>query len=33
MIITESQIEDMVQAFERTLNDAAEWIAAGQPAY
>lgn len=33
LIITESQIEDMVQAFERTLDDAAEWIAAGQPAY
>lgn len=33
LIITESQIDDMVQAFERTLNDTAEWIAAGQPAY
>lgn len=33
LIITESQIDDMVQAFERTLNDAADWIAAGQPAY
>jgi 4-aminobutyrate--pyruvate transaminase len=33
LIITESQIEEMVQAFERTLDDAAEWIAAGQPAY
>ncbi len=32
LIITESQIEDLVQAFERTLNDTAEWIAAGQPA-
>ena len=33
LIITEEQIETMVQAFERTLNDTAEWIAAGQPAY
>ncbi|PSJ58940.1 aspartate aminotransferase family protein [Pseudaminobacter soli (ex Li et al. 2025)] len=33
LIITESQIEEMAQAFERTLDDAAEWIAAGQPAY
>lgn len=33
LIITESQIDDMVQAFERTLNDAADWISAGQPAY
>lgn len=32
LIITESQIQDLVQAFERTLNDTAEWIAAGQPA-
>ncbi|HWK66485.1 MAG TPA: aspartate aminotransferase family protein [Rhizobiaceae bacterium] len=33
LIITESQIEDMVQAFERTLEDTVQWIAAGQPAY
>lgn len=33
LIITESQIEDMVQAFERTLDDTVQWIAAGQPAY
>lgn len=31
LIITEAEIEKMVDAFERTLGDTARWIAAGQP--
>jgi 4-aminobutyrate--pyruvate transaminase len=32
LIITEAEIDKMVDAFERTLDDTARWIAAGQPA-
>ncbi|MFB9225184.1 aspartate aminotransferase family protein [Paracoccus cavernae] len=31
LIINEAQIDEMLQAFEATLKDTAEWIAAGQP--
>ncbi|RRH88234.1 aspartate aminotransferase family protein [Mesorhizobium tamadayense] len=33
LIITEDQIEELVSAFERTLEDTVRWIASGKPAY
>lgn len=32
MIITQDEVEAMIAAFRKTLDDTAEWIAAGQPA-